>query len=363
MRKYLDQKLTKEQLLNMKSAPLDEALRQKIKENWDHISKPLDGLGTFETVLTQIGTILQDEKIDIAKKAVLIFCADNGVVKEGVSQTGQEVTAVVAERMVMEDSSVGRMGRVIGAKTFPIDIGIHRQEPIPGIIYRNVRKGTRNFAKEQAMTEAEVLEAISVGIGMVKECKEQGYRLVATGEMGIGNTTTSSAVAAALLQVNVEEVTGRGAGLDDKGLARKRQVIQNAIAKYGLKEADAFTILQTVGGLDIAGLAGVCIGGAMYHMPVILDGVISMVAALCANALVPGTDAYLIASHSSKEPAGVLLRNALHLEPVIYGKMALGEGTGAVMMMALLDLAVSVYQESTTFEDVQIDSYRRFTKK
>ena len=156
------------------------------------------------------------------------------------------------------------------------------------------------------------------------------------------------------------EVTGKGAGLSDEKLIHKQQVIAEAIEKYKLRGAEPLKILQTVGGLDIAGLAGVCIGGALYHIPVVLDGVISMVAALVADRLVPGTKSYLIPSHRGKEPAVEKLMEALEMEPVIDGKLALGEGTGAVMMLSLLEMALGIYQDRTTFSDIQIEQYKRY---
>ena len=211
------------------------------------------------------------------------------------------------------------------------------------------------------MLEAEAIRAIATGIDMAFLCKKAGYKILATGELGIGNTTTSSAVAAALLKCEVPKVTGRGAGINDTGLARKQKVIEEAIQTYDLYHADALTILRTVGGLDIAGLVGLCIGGAMCHLPIVLDGVISMVAALLAEQLVPGTKEYYIPSHKGKEPAIEMLAKELELEPVIDGNMALGEGTGAVMMFALLDVALSIYQGKTTFNDIRIGQYERLS--
>lgn len=337
----------------------DGEVRKRVLANWDRIAKPLDGMGRFETVTAQIGAVLGTDKIDLTKKVVLIMCADNGIVEEGVSQSGQEVTAAVARNMAWKKSSVGRMAAAIGADTIPVDIGMNSQENIPGVLARKVRQGTRNFLKEAAMTEEETLRAIAVGIDMVQFCKASGYQLIGTGEMGIGNTTTSSAIAATLLKCDVAKVTGRGAGLSDEGLLRKQQVINAAIKKYDLYHADVLKVLQTVGGLDIAGLVGVCIGGAVYHVPIVLDGVISMVAALVAQCLVPGIVDYLIPSHKGKEPAMELLARELGLEPVIDGKLALGEGTGAVMMFGLLDMAMQIYRESNTFADIAIEQYTR----
>lgn len=338
----------------------DEKMRKQVLKHWDEVAKPIDGMGRFETLIAQIGAITQTDEICISQKAVLIMCADNGIVAEGISQSGQEVTAAVAEKMVKGQSSVGKMAAVIGADTIPVDIGMNRTEPIQGLLDKKIRCGTRNFRVEPAMTQEEAIQAIFVGIDMVRECKEAGYHILATGEMGIGNTTTSSAIAAVLLNCEVEEVTGKGAGLTAEGLARKRQVIKEAIERYELKQADALRVLTTVGGLDIAGLVGVCIGGALYHMPIVLDGVISMVAALVAERMVPGVKAYLIPSHKGKEPAVEKLMRELELEPVVDGRMALGEGTGAVMMFALLEMALSVYQNRMTFSDIKIEPYQRY---
>ena len=339
----------------------DAELYKRILRSWDRIAKPLDGLGRFESLTAQIGAILGTEEIDIAKKAVIIMCADNGIVAEGVSQSGQEVTAAVAAQMGRGDSSVGKMAAMIGADTIPIDIGIHSREPIPGVLDHKIRCGTRNFRKEPAMTGEETARAINTGIEMVAVCKGKGYRILATGEMGIGNTTTSSAVTAALLGCKAEEVTGRGAGLCEEKLWRKVQIVTEAIEKYELYGAEPFRVLETVGGLDIAGLVGVCIGGAVYHLPVVLDGVISMAAALLSERLVPGTKKYLIPSHNGKEPAMEMLKEALGLEPVIDGELALGEGTGAVMMLSLLDMALCVYHGRTLFSDIKVKQYERYS--
>lgn len=338
----------------------DSKIHQKVLHNWDMVAKPLDGLGKFEKIIAKIGAITHTAEINISKKAVIIMCADNGIVAEKISQSGHEVTAAVAAKMALKKSSVGKMANVIGADTIPIDIGINSDKRIEGLIDKRISNGTRNFAIEPAMTECETIKAIYTGIEIVYECKKSGYNILATGEMGIGNTTTSSAIVAALLKCDVSKVTGRGAGLDSAGLLRKQKVIADAIEKYDLTNADTLTVLRTVGGLDIAGLAGVCIGGALFHIPIVLDGVIAMVAGLVAESILPGIKEYLIASHRGKEPAVEYLIRELELEPVIDGSLALGEGTGAVMMMSLLDVALSVYSDMTTFSDIQTPHYIRF---
>ena len=354
---------TREELEKLTVKAPDEEIRKKVLSNLDYVAKPLDGLGKFEALTAQIGAIQRTEKIDISRKAVIIMCADNGIVAEGISQSGQEVTFAVVKKMAEKQTSVGKMAETISVDTIPVDIGVNHKSKIPGVLDKRICPGTRNFRNEPAMTEEEAIKAIFTGIEMVSDCKEKGYKILATGEMGIGNTTTSSAVAAALLDCEVAEVTGRGAGLSDEKLIHKQKIITEAIDKYGLKEADALRILETVGGFDIAGLAGMCIGGALYHVPIVLDGVISMVAALLAERIVPGTKDYLIPSHKGKEPAMGRLANELNMEPVIDANMALGEGTGAVMMFSLLDIALSVYQDKTTFSDMNIEQYERFSNR
>ncbi len=354
----------------------------QIKKNWDQVAKPLDGLGEFEGLLARIGAIGGSTQIDIGKKAVIAMCADNGVVAEGVSQSGQEVTSIVTSFMGQNQTSVGKMAKQAGAQVIPVDIGINGDACFEGVLNRKVRKGTNDFLVEPAMTEEDALCAVETGIRLVGECREKGYRLLGTGEMGIGNTTTSSAVAAALLNCTAEEVTGRGAGLSDEGFERKLEVIRAALQKYELgiyrnrentQQADlmcmadekwrretALYTLCCVGGLDIAGLAGVFIGGAIYHIPVVMDGLISMTAALTAERLAPGVKEYLIPSHIGKEPAARRLAEELGVRPVIHAGLALGEGTGAVMMFSLLDIALTLYADQTTFSDISVEQYERF---
>lgn len=354
--------MTREELMQLKIEPPEEEIRRQIKARWDGIAKPLDGMGSFERITAQIGAIYGSVNLDIGKKAVIVMCADNGIVEEGISQSGQEVTAMVSRSMGKQESSVGRMAKTIGADVFPVDVGINQKDPIPGVMNRKVMQGTRNFRKEPAMTEEETLQTIDTGIELARLCREKGYRLLATGEMGIGNTTTAAAVMAALLGCEPDRVTGRGAGLDDTGLLRKQQVIREALLKYQFHKEEPLRILATVGGLDIAGLAGVFIGGALYHLPVVMDGVISAVAALAAQRLVPGVRDFIIASHQSREPGTMKLMEELGVCPVIQADMALGEGTGAVMMFSLLDMALSIYNSRTTFEDISVEPYRRFSE-
>ncbi|SFC55100.1 nicotinate-nucleotide--dimethylbenzimidazole phosphoribosyltransferase [Butyrivibrio sp. YAB3001] len=337
-----------------------------IKKCWDSVSKPIDGLGDFENLICRIGAIQRRNTPDISKRAALIFCADNGIVEEGVSQSGKEITLSVAKALGSGISSACHLGRFAKVEVIPVDVGIDSSENISGVVNKKVARGTRNFLKDPAITKEETILAIDAGISEVKELSEKGYRIIATGEMGIGNTTTSTAVLCAMLGIDVG-VTGRGAGLSDEGLGRKKRVIQEGISRYSFDKINepkerAFEILRCVGGLDIAALAGAFIGGAIYHIPMVLDGVISSAAALVAEALLPGVKYYLIPSHKGREKGNELALNALGLSPFLNGNMALGEGTGAIMLFPTLDMVMDYYEHGARFEDYNIDKYERFGK-
>lgn len=340
-----------------KIQPANEKVRCEALARWDSVAHPLNSLGLLEESITRIAAASGTSRVDISKRAVVAMCADNGVVAEGVTQTGQEITALVAENMSRRTSSVCCMAKVAGADVVPVDIGM--AVPVTGerILQRAIRRGTGNLAVEPAMTREECERAILTGVEIVEDLVKEGYRLLATGEMGIGNTTTSAAVAAVLLGRDPEEVTGRGAGLSTEGLRRKVDAIRRGIAHNQPDRTDPLDTLAKVGGLDIAGLTGVFLGGALYHVPVLIDGFISSVAALAAVRLCPAARDYMLASHASNEPAGRMVLEALGLEPLLYAKMCLGEGTGAVAVMPLLDMGLAMYRDMSSFAEYQMDAY------
>ena len=340
--------------------PLDAAAMRAAEKRFSDIAMPLGGLGLLQDAIIQLAGIQRKPVPIIRPRAAVIFCADNGVVAEGVTQCGQDVTATVTRNMGQGRSTMCMMAKSIDMDVFPVDIGVADKFSFKGVVDKKIRKGTENIAENAAMTRDEAIAAVKTGIELAENCAQQGFRLVCGGEMGIGNTTTSAAMAAALLAVPPETVAGRGAGLSDEGLARKRQVIAAALEKYQLRETEPMRILCSVGGLDIAGLCGVFLGGAKYHMPIVADGVISAVAALTAERLCPGTKEFIIPSHKGKEPASELLMRELGLSPVLDAGLALGEGTGAVMMFSLLDIAMSLYETGATFGDFKIEEYHRF---
>lgn len=356
--------MTKSELHNIKTEMPDPELKAQAKKKWDALAKPIDGLGSFEDTVCRIAGIVGNVDFDLTEKGLIIMCADNGIVAEGVSQTGKEVTYEVAALMGQKKSSVGIMLKDYPAHILTVDIGIDSDDTPEGVLDRKVAKGTKNFLHEPAMTGDEALKAIETGMACVKDLKDKGISIIATGEMGIGNTTTSSALLSALTRLEPAKCTGRGAGLSDERLSRKIEVIEKALAFHfpeGCK--DAFDALCRVGGLDIAGLTGAFIGGAVYKVPIVIDGFISMVAALIANRLVPGCSEYMIASHMGKEIGMKILFEELGLDPVIYGRLALGEGTGAVMLFPLLDMVMSMYKSGTNFADTPIEEYERYDGK
>ena len=338
-----------------KIEPLKALEMEYASKRWDSIAKPLHSLGKMEDIIIQIAGITGDVQVNIEKKALIAMCADNGVVEEGVTQTGQEVTAIVSENFLDSKTSACVMCNTVGCDMIPVDIGMIKDTRV-----RNDKKiayGTKNMTKGPAMTYEEALRAIEAGIEIVQELKEQGYQIISTGEMGIGNTTSSSAVASVLLAQPVEVMTGRGAGLSSEGMKRKIDAIKRAIACNQPDINDPVDVLAKVGGFDIAGLVGVFLGGAMERIPVIMDGFISCVAALAASRICPLSADYMISSHVSKEPAAHLILKELKKEAVLHADMCLGEGTGAVTLFPFIDLGRNVYLSMSTFDDINVEQY------
>lgn len=352
---------------------LDEKAMAQAKRRWDQVAKPLNSLGLLEEALITVAGIQGTSSVCLDQKAVAVFCGDNGIVEEGVTQTGQEVTAVVAENFSRGDSCVCIMAEQAGARVVPVDMGVKRllsgygsleassSELSSGIKYPilncRIMAGTRNFLKEPAMEREQAVKAIEAGIQVMGRLKKAGVRIVATGEMGIGNTTTSSAVSSVLLGCEPEMVTGRGAGLDSQGLKRKIQVIRQGIKVRRPDPEDGIDVLAKVGGLDLAGMTGAFLGAGLYRIPVVIDGVISGAAALAAAAICPAAVSFMLASHVSREPAHQMILDRLGLKPLICAQMCLGEGTGAVALFPLLDMAEAVYRRMSTFQEIQIEEY------
>jgi len=467
------------------SFELDKEAMEACKLHWKEVAKPLYSLGTFEKHLIQISGITGCQDIKLEKKAIVVMCSDNGVVEEGVTQTDQSVTAVVAGHIAEGKGNINTLARYSGVQVIAVDIGMNAEEKpeipdksaeedkpeipdiyaekdkpmepdkyteeekseipdiyaekdkpeepdkyaekekseipdiyaekdkpeepdkyaeeekseIPdiyaekdkpeepdkhledkkdkildkqkeaarqdirsvtihnGLIYARVASGTANIAKGSAMSSAQAIQAIMTGINLMKELKDKGYSIVGTGEMGIGNTTTSSAMASVLLKLPVKELTGPGAGLSREGVLHKIEVIERAIKVNEPDSSDPLDVLAKIGGFDIAGLTGLFLGGMLYRLPVVIDGIISAVAALTACRINPDAVHFMLASHQGREKACDYILKELGLTPVIYGDLALGEGSGTAFLFPLLDMAEAVYRNSPTFSGMKIAAY------
>lgn len=338
--------------------PLDRSAMQRAQRRWDSIAKPLGGLGVLEEMLVQIAGVTGDEKLEQWGPAAAVFCADHGVVAEGVTQCGSEVTAAVAGNMARGQASVCLMAQAAGAKVYPVDVGMASDVAAPGLLIRKTAYGTADFVKGPAMTREQAVQSLEAGIEIARLLASKGHTLLAVGEMGIGNTTAASALAAVLLDREPYEVTGYGAGLSEEGLRRKVEAIEAAIVTNRPDPSDPMDILCKLGGLEIAAMAGFFIGGGVERLPVLMDGVISSVAALCAVRLCPALEGQPLASHRSREPASAWLLEALGAHAAIDAGMRLGEGSGAVAAMPLLEMARRVYRGMPTFAESAIEEYR-----
>lgn len=339
--------------------PVNTTAMAEAQKRWDAIAKPLGSLGLLEKQVVRMAGMVGTASLSpFHKTALVVMCADNGVVEEAVTQTGQEVTAIVSENMSVGSTCVCQMAKLAGVTVIPVDIGVATPLVGENILQKNIRRGTANLCKQPAMTLSEAEKGITVGIELVGQLKQQGYELIATGEMGIGNTTTASAVSSVLLGKSPHEMTGTGAGLSSEGLQRKITAIETAISVNQPNSGDPLDVLHKVGGLDIAGLTGVFLGAAIHRLPVLVDGVISMTAALVAIRLCPTVKDYLIGSHATTEPSGKFLLEELEIDPFLFAKMRLGEGTGGVAVVPILQMALAVYAQMSTFDDNQIEAYK-----
>ena len=339
----------------MKTAVFSQTAYQAALRRWDAVAKPLGSLGVFERVIAQIAAIQGTADVQLTPRCALVFCADHGVVAQGVSQSQSDVTARVAAAVAQGASNINLMAQAAQTDVFAIDMGM--VQPVAGTIDRRQGCGTADFSQGPAMSRAQTENALQAGIDLVGDMKARGYRLIATGEMGIGNTTASSALASVLLDEDPDRLTGRGAGLSDEGLHRKRAVIRQAIERNLPDAKDPLDVLAKLGGFEIAGMAGAFLGGAIHGVPVVIDGMISSISALIAARICPESKRFMLASHLSREPAAARIMQELQAFPVIRADLALGEGTGAVMLFPLLDMALRLYAGSHTFDSLGMAAY------
>lgn len=341
-----------------KIRPADTDAVQAARRRWDSIAKPLKSLGSLEDIIAKIAGGIRTADVKLDRKTLVTFCSDNGIVAEGVTQTGQDVTSIVADNLANGRASAAILCGYCGAKLIPVDIGMVRD--VPSVRNEKIAHGTKDFLLEDAMTRAEAVRSIETGIRIAFEEADLGTQLLAAGEMGIGNTSTSSAVACVLLGKNAGELVGRGAGLSREGLEHKTEVIADAIRRRDPDRNDPVDVLAKVGGFDIGGMIGLYLGAAARGIPVVLDGVISETAALLASKIAPAAKDYMIPSHRSSEPSADLIFQELGFEaPLRFGLHA-GEGCGAVLMFPLLDMACRIYSGMPSFEETHIETYQSF---
>jgi nicotinate-nucleotide--dimethylbenzimidazole phosphoribosyltransferase len=336
-------------------APVDPAVAARTQALLDQKTKPRRSLGRLEDLACRIAAARGESLPALPQKAIVVMAADHGVAEEGVSAYPQEVTLQMVLNFARGGAGINVLARQAGARVVVVDIGVKEPvPPTPGVRVSRIAPGTRNLLREPAMTRAQATAAVEVGIGMAAELADEGIGLIGMGEMGIGNTTAASALTAVFTGLDPAEVTGRGTGLDDAAWTRKVDVVRRALALHRPRPSDALDALAKVGGLEIAGLAGVALGAAARRIPVLADGFISTVAALAAVRLAPAAAGYVIASHLSVEPGHRRLLEALAVPPLLDLDLRLGEGTGAALAMNLVEASLRILHEMATFADAGV---------
>jgi nicotinate-nucleotide--dimethylbenzimidazole phosphoribosyltransferase len=330
-------------------APPDAAVARETQALLDGKTKPRGSLGRLEELACRIAAARGMAVPELPVKAVVVMAGDHGVAAEGVSAFPQEVTWQMVANFVRGGAGINVLARQAGAEVVVADLGVKVPVDLPGVRQVRVGAGTGNIAREAAMTRAQAVAALEAGISIAAELADRGVTLVATGEMGIANTTPAAALAAHFTGATPEEITGRGTGVDDAGLARKVEAVRRALALHSRAAADPLDALARLGGFEIAGLAGLVLGAAARRVPVLVDGFISGAAALAAVRLAPAARGYLLAAHRSVEPGHGLVLAALDARPLLELELRLGEGTGAALAMHLADAAIRILREMATF--------------
>lgn len=334
---------------------LDNSAMEAARARVDSLVKPPGSLGKLEDIAIQLAGISGDMFYDAGKRCVVIMASDNGVVEEGVAAAPQSVTQMMAINFTKGITGVSALAKQFGADLRIIDVGINADVTNSQIEHKKIRKSTHNIAERAAMSRDEAIRAILTGIEIAIQSAKNGYKLLGAGEMGIGNTTTSAAVLCALAGIAPEQAAGKGAGLSDDAYLRKIDVIRTALKVNRPEATDPIGVIEKVGGFDIAALAGLFIGGALSRIPVVIDGFISMVAALVAIRICPMAREFMIASHASFEQGYAHAARAVGIEPSLNLNMRLGEGSGCPIMFAVIDAACAMMRDMATFEQAAID--------
>ncbi len=333
---------------------LDQSIMEQAKVRLDNLTKPVGSLGDLEKLAIKLAGIRGELYPDFNQKVHIVMAGDHGVAGEGVSAFPQEVTTQMVHNFINNGAAINVLAAEVGAELRVVDIGMIDTIDDQTLIQKKIKNGTDNMVYGPAMTEIEAVRALEVGIEVAHKAIDEGANLISTGEVGIGNTTPSSAILAVLSDLDLKEIVGIGTGLDSKGLNNKINTIEKAIKTNTPDPQNALDILAKVGGLEIAGMAGVMLGAASRNTPVILDGLISTAAALIASQLSPELRDYLIPSHKSSEPGHIKIYEKLGLEPFIDLKMRLGEGTGAVLAIPFVEASISILKNMATFEEAGV---------
>ncbi len=348
MEKELREKLAKIQSLKEEFFDLAQA-------RLDNLTKPRGSLGQLEELAKRYVAIVEKVNPRIQQKIIYTFAGDHGVAAEGISAYPKEVTPQMVYNFVRRGAAINVLARHVGAKVMVVDIGVdHEFEPQEGLFIRKVARGTGNLSRGPAMSRVQAIQAISVGLEMAEHARNQKADLVGTGDMGIGNTTPSSAILASITGLPAHQVTHRGTGVDDEALARKIKIVEKAIETNKPDPQDPLDVLAKVGGFEIAGIAGLIIGCAAYRIPVVVDGFISTAGAMIAVGLNRRIKEYLFASHQSVEVGHKFMWEYIGQKPILNLSMRLGEGTGAALAMSIIEAAVKVLNEMATFSEAGV---------
>lgn len=334
--------------------PLSELHMKASKERLDKLIKPVGSLGKLEDICIQLSGISEKKYFDVDKKVIIAFAGDHGVYEEGVAPDPQEITKLQFPNFTKGICGVGAISKFVKSDIIAVDLGINTDDELEGVLNYKIRKGTSNMAKGPAMTREEAIKCLEVGIEITNECIEDGYNLIGIGEMGICNTTPSSAIVSVIAGCDPSEVTGIGAGLKKDRLSHKANTIRKAIEINKPDKSDGIDILSKVGGFEIGGMAGVILACAAKRTPVVIDGFISYAAALIAYTINPMTKEYMIASHTSAEPGAKKALDILKLNPMLNMDMRLGEGSGAALAFNIIEAANFAYDNMATIDEVDI---------
>jgi nicotinate-nucleotide--dimethylbenzimidazole phosphoribosyltransferase len=333
--------------------------QNKAQQHLDSLTKPLGSLGQLEAVAAQYVAWREEEVPKIAAKAVYVFAGDHGITDEGVSAYPREVTRQMVRNFLNGGAAINVLARQTNSDIVVVDVGVDADfDGVAGLLHRKVRRGTRNFAREAAMSAGELNAALEVGLDLAFEASTQGRTLIALGEMGIGNSSAATAITAALTGRPVSELTGKGTGLDEARCARKSEIIDKALrlhfGDFERRKPDPLEVLRCVGGLEIAAITGAVLGAAAKRIAVVIDGFICTAGAAVACAIAPDARFGIIAGHLSQEPGHHVMLEAMGVKPVLQLDMRLGEGTGAVLTIPLVESAVRIYNEMATFDSAGV---------